>query len=223
MGRKNRSQARTRVLVVDDHSIVREGICVLLEREPYLEVVGSVDSGEAAMEFLQANGADVVIMDVGLPGISGIEATRRIKGSNPNVHVLALTMYADDQYLLGMLDAGAAGYLLKQSVVSDLIQATRALAAGQYFLDPAVTKMVIESRLRHRQQPSSGPALTEREKGILRLIGQGRTTKEIGTKLSLSPKTVENYRARIMEKLQTRNCYEAVSSAIKQGIIEVAS
>lgn len=213
----------TRVLVVEDHAIIREGVCLLLQREPDIQVVGAVGTGEDAVSFVQRNKPDVVVMDLGLPGISGLEATREIKKDNPDVRVLALTMYTDDEYLLGMLDAGAAGYLLKQSAVNDLVPAVRTISNGQIFLHPQATRTVVESLRRPRAQEHASDALTEREKDVLRLVGQGCSSKEIARKLFLSPRTVDNYRSRIMEKLQVRNCFEAVAAAIKQGIIEPLS
>lgn len=212
-----------RVLVVEDHAIVRDGVCTLLEKEPDIEVVGSVGTGEEAIKFLQTTEPDIVVMDVGLPGMSGIEATRQAKEDNPNLRVLALTMYTEDQYMLDMLDAGATGYLLKQSMVNNLVQAVKAVAAGQSFLAPSATRTIINSLRTSRDGSSSGDALTGREREILQLIGQGCTSKEIGNKLFLSPKTIENYRARILGKLQVKNCSEAVSRAIRQRIIEPVS
>lgn len=209
-----------RVLVVDDHAIVREGVCALLEREPDIEVVGSAGSGEEAIELTRRTSPDVVVMDLGLPGISGVEATRKVKERSPDVQVLALTMYADDQYLLGMLDAGAAGYLLKQSMANELVQAVKSVSCGQCFLQPSAARIVVESLRRPQQHSALGYTLTNREKEILGLIGQGCTSKEIARKLFLSPKTVENYRARILEKMQVRNCSEAVSIAIAHRIIQ---
>ncbi len=213
-----------RVLVVDDHAVVRQGICMLLDHEPDIQIVGNVGSGEEAITFLQARtkeqGTDVVLMDLGLPGMSGIEATRQIKKDDPDLRVLALTMYSDEQSLLGMLDAGAAGYLLKKSMLNDLVEAVRAVSVGECHLDSSATKTVIESLRRPHDKASSTGVLTAREKDILWLTGQGYTSKEIGSKLFLSPKTVENYRARILKKLQARNCTEAVSNAIRLGLIE---
>ncbi len=213
-------QSSIRVLVVEDQAIIREGVCTLLQREPDIRVVGSVGSGEEAIELLEVTKADVVLMDVGLPGISGVEATHKLREDNPGVNVLAFTLFADDQYVLGMLDAGAAGYLFKQSVVDDLVLAIRTVSNGQCFLDPSATRIVIESLRARHERFAPGDGLTDREKDILKLVGQGCTSKEIGQILFLSHKTVENYRARILEKLQARNCYEAVSRAIAQGIIE---
>ncbi len=219
----NNLDENIRVLVVEDHAIVREGVCILLEREPDIQVLASVGSGEEAVEFLQEAEPNVILMDLGLPGMSGIEATRKVMIEKPNVRVLALTMHTDDQYLLGMLDAGAVGYVLKQSATNDLVQAVRTVSRGQIFLNPSATKTVVDSMRKGAGRSSSVDALTDREKDILRLIGKGCTSKDIGQELFLSPKTVENYRARILKKLQVKNCSEAVSSAMKQGIIEPVS
>ena len=217
------AQESIRVLVVEQHAIVREGVCTLLQREPDIRVVGSVGSGEEAIELLEETRPNVVLMGVGLPGVGSIEATRKLRVNNPDVSVLAFTLFADDQYVLGMLDAGAAGYLFKQSAVDDLVQAIRTVSNGQCFLDPAATKAVIESLRERRERFAPGDGLTDREKDVLRFIAQGYTSKEIGRKLRLSPKTVENYRARILKKLQARNCSEAISSALRQRIIQPVS
>ncbi len=209
-----------RVLVVEDHAIVREGVCSLLRNELDIEVVGGVGSGEEAVNFVRGAAPDVVVMDIGLPGMSGLDATRKLKEDHPDLNILALTMYSDEQFLIGMIEAGAAGYLRKQSMVSELVQAVRAVSRGQFFLQPSATRAVINSFRKTRDQKESGDSLTVREKEILRLIGQGLTSKEISRHLFLSPRTVENYRARILAKLQVKNCSEAVSTAIGQGIIE---
>lgn len=205
--------------MVEDHAIVRDGVCMLLAREPDITVVGSAASGEEAIDLLRRTRPDVVVMDVGLPGMSGIETTRRVREESPDVKVLALTVFSDAQYLLGMLDAGASGYLLKQSLVNNLVQAIRTVAVGQSFLDPSATKAVIESSRRSGERSGQPYELSDRERGILKLIADGFTSKQIGRELSLSPKTVENYRARILSKLQVKNCSEAISSAIRLGII----
>lgn len=192
----------------------------MLEREPDIQVVGAVGSGEEAVEFLLESRPDVIIMDLGLPGISGMEATRRILERHPKTRVLALTMYTDDHYLLGMLDAGAIGYVQKQSAVSDLVQAVRVVSNGQSFLNPSATRTLIDSLRKPGERPSSNSTLTDREKDILQLIGRGQSSREIGRELCLSPKTVENYRARILGKLDAKNSSEAVSRAVRQGIIE---
>ncbi|MBI2955094.1 MAG: response regulator transcription factor [Chloroflexi bacterium] len=208
------------VLVVEDHTIVRDGVCMLLENEADIEVVGRVGSGEEAMEFLCHTKPDVVVMDLGLPGVSGIEVTRKLTKDSPDVRVLAWSVFSADEYLLGMIDAGASGYLMKQSMTNELVQAIRTVADGLMFLDPLATKTVMESlRKRGRRSSSHGP-LTEQEKAILGLIRQGYTSKQIASRLSLSSKTIENYRARILRKLQVKNCSEAVSLALQQGIIE---
>lgn len=212
-------QDSIRVLVVEDHAIIRDGVCMLLDKEPDIQVVGSANSGEAAIDLVNETNPNVVVMDIGLPGISGVEATRRVKEKSPGVRVLALTMCTDDEYLLGMLDAGATGYLLKQSMVNELVQAVKSVSNGQCFLPPSVARTVVESLRKPRDRSLSKHPLTEREKEILRLIGRGCTSKEIGRKLFLSPKTVENYRARIIEKLQVKNCSEAVTLAISQRMI----
>ncbi|MBI4321020.1 MAG: response regulator transcription factor [Chloroflexi bacterium] len=211
------------VLVVEDHEIVRECVCTLLSQQPDIHVIGSVGSGEEAIELLREVKPNVVVMDLGLPGISGIEATRRVTKDNPDVRVIALTMYADAHYLTDMLDAGAAGYVLKQSAVNDLVRALR-IATSKHGSSPGPASSSVPSAF-IRPSPKLSPkeTLTEREKDILTLVGQGCTSKEIGRKLSLSTKTVKNYRARILQKLRTRNCPEAVSKAVAQGIIRPLS
>ena len=211
------------VLVVEDHAIVRECVRTLLEREPDIQVVGSVGSGEEAIEFLRNTTPHIVVMDVGLPGMSGIEATRMVREHTPDVHVLALTMYEDELYRVGMLDAGADGYVTKGSLANELVQAIRSVAPGQR----ARLSKSKDARDHFPGRPSaraSSPAsLTNHERIILRLIGHGYTTRDIASKLSLGVGTVKKYRAQILHKLDAKNCPEAVSRAVSQRIIEPVS
>jgi DNA-binding NarL/FixJ family response regulator len=216
----NPSAKNTDVLIVDDHTIVRDGLRMLLEKEDDIAVVGHVGSAEEALDFLRWQRPQVILMDIGLPGMNGIEATRRVKEIDPAIQVLALTMHAEDQYLLAMLEAGATGYLLKQTISENLVQAVRLASKSQSFLDPSIARQVIDSLHKSRHATVADDTLTEREKEILNFIRQGFTSKEIAEKLFLSAKTVENYRARILRKLQVKNCSEAISRALDQHILE---
>jgi DNA-binding NarL/FixJ family response regulator len=213
---------KTRVLVVDDHAVVREGIKMVLETDPDLEVVGEAASGEEAVEKVRELKPDVVVMDVGMPGMSGFEATRRIRQTNPDVKVLALTVHDNEAYLFQMLQAGAVGYVLKRAPAADVIQAVKGAARGEAILYPSVAKLLIRdylSRVERGEERSSYDLLSEREREILKLIAEGRTNKEIAELLFLSVKTVQAHRANLMRKLGMHDRTELVKYAIRKGII----
>jgi len=217
------SVAKIRVLLADDHAIVREGIKRILAEEPDIEVVGEAGDGLQAVEMAKKLKPDVAILDITMPALNGIEATRQIRSSLPNTHTLTLTMHEDDTYVFQLLKAGAAGYVLKRAAATDLVQAVRAAQRGEAFLYPSVAKAVVADYLKRLEEGEGREqydGLTEREKEILTLVADGATNQEIARKLFISIKTVQTHRAHIMEKLDLHDRTKLVRYAIRKGLIE---
>ncbi|MBN1218811.1 MAG: response regulator transcription factor [Anaerolineae bacterium] len=220
------STERIRLLLADDHAVVRAGTRELLERQPDLHIVGEAVDGEEAVRLTQELQPDVVVMDVRMPKISGVEATRRIKAEYPEVRVLVLTAHDDDEYVFALLQAGANGYLLKTAEIDELVKAIRTVHAGQSALAPTVAGKVVaqftggktvHDVLPHSQDQYSG--LTERELGILRLVGRGLSNKRIGKELFISDRTVQAHLSNIFSKLGVNSRTEAVMCAVRNGWI----
>ncbi len=215
--------SKIRVLIVDDHGIVRAGIRSLLEDYADIEVVGEAGSGWKAIEQTIRLQPDVVLMDIAMGDLSGLEATQEIKERAPDVNVLALTMHDREEYFFAMLRAGALGYVLKESEPHELLAAIRAVHRGEAFLSPVVAKAVLEDYLAqrtHQAQPHPGD-LTLREQEVLRLAAEGKTTREMAEMLHLSVKTVEKHRASMMHKLGLQSVPDLIKYAIRKGLIEV--
>jgi two-component system response regulator NreC len=212
-----------RVLLVDDHAVVRAGLRMLLSADPELLIVGEAENGAQGMCMARDLGPDVVLMDISMPDMNGIEATRRIKELCPDVAVLALTMHEDDQYFFEMLAAGASGYIPKRAAPNDLIAAIHAVRSGGVFLFPSVARLLVtDYRQRVERGGSTGvfDILTEREREVLTLIAQGLSNQEIADKLVISIKTVNRHRENIMAKLNLHSRVELVRYAIEKGLIE---
>jgi len=212
-----------RVLIVDDHAIVRAGVRLLLQAEPDIEVVGEAGDGQAAIARTKSLAPDVVLMDLSMPGISGLEATREIKRLCPQVLVLALTVHRSDDYFFRMLEAGASGYILKGANPADLLTAVRAVHAGYVFLHPSMARKLVSDYLRRvsaGEERASYDGLTDREREVLRLVAVGQTTGEIAEALVVSPHTVQCHRRAIMKKLNLHDRVELVKYAIRRGLIE---
>jgi len=213
---------KIRVLIADDHVIVREGLRTLLEAQPDIEVVGEATSGEEAVSKAKAIKPDIVLMDISMPGMNGLEATRQIREHSPEVKILALTMHEGDEYFFKILEAGASGYFIKGGSSSELISALQAVWQGHVFLYPTMaTKLVSDymQRVRSGQAKESYDGLTNREREILKLIAEGYSNQEIAKRLVLSPSTVQTHRANIMSKLQLHSRTELVKYAIQHGFI----
>ncbi|MBV9927444.1 MAG: response regulator transcription factor [Acidobacteria bacterium] len=207
---------KVRVLIAEDHGTMREGMRLLLGQEPDMEVVGLAAVGSEAVRLSRELKPDVVLMDISMSGMDGLEATRRLRESHPEVKVLALTRHADYGFMAEMLRAGAKGYVLKQSSSDDLIRAVRAVAAGRSYLDPAVTGKVVSAYTEKRlAEPKE--MVSEREEEVLRLIARGHSNKEIAARLSVSVKTVEAHKANVMRKLGLGGRSDIVDYAIFRG------
>ncbi len=213
---------RIRVLLADDHPVLRAGLRALLEAEPGLEVVGEAATGEEAIERTQALRPDVVLMDLSMPRLGGLEATRRIAALDARTRVLVLTVHGEEEYLFPVLDAGGSGYVTKTSADRDLVDAIRAVARGEVFLYPHAQKLLLQRYRTAQKEEESDPArrLSAREREVLALTAEGFSSAEIGQKLFLSPKTVDTYRARIMHKLGLAHRSELVRFALRTGLLK---
>ncbi|MDT3698995.1 MAG: response regulator transcription factor [Thermincola sp.] len=220
------NKGKIRVLLVDDHELLMLGLKTLLERKANIEVVATVKSGEEAIEAAQKTDLDIILMDIRMPGLSGIEACREIKENKPGTKVIMLTSYADEEAILASLVAGAEGYVLKQIGSDALVDAVEKVSQGQALLDPVVTKKVIEMVKnieieKNQGQPEILSALTEQEKKVLGLMTQGKTNKEIADKLFLSDKTVRNYVSGILHKMDFQNRTQAIAFGLKNKLDRV--
>jgi DNA-binding NarL/FixJ family response regulator len=209
---------KTRILLADDHAVVRQGFKMLLSAQPDMEIVGEAANGREAVESAESLRPDVVVMDVAMPELNGIEATRRLAASAPHTRVIALSMHKDSVYVREILRAGARGYLLKDSGAEDLVSAIRAVAKGESYLSPAVSNAVLDDYRRHVTNPID--LLTSREREVLQMLAEGKTNKEIAGVLNLSVYTVDAHRGRIMEKLNLHSINDLVRFAVRNGIIE---
>jgi two-component system response regulator NreC len=214
--------AKLRILLADDHTLVRNGLRKILQERPDWEVVAETGSGRDAVSEALALTPDVAIIDITMPLLSGIEATRQITRRLPDVRVLILSMHANEAYIIQALEAGAKGYLLKDSADKELLQAVEAMAAGKSFFSPAVSKVMLDDYVRHLTQKGQSDrydTLSEREREIFQLIAEGHSNKEIAAMLSVSPATVETHRAHILQKLDVHNTAELVLYAVRRGVI----
>jgi len=213
-----------RVVLVDDHLILREGIRALLEKVSDIEMVGEADNGTEAVAKVAQLMPDVVLMDITMPGLNGLKATRQIKQEHPQVKVLILTMHETDQYLSEMLEAGASGYVVKTTTSSELISAIRTVYQGDVHLYPSITRMLVEDYLHKVQlgeEKESYNGLTPREKEILMYIAGDKQNKEIAELLGISVRTVQSHRTNLMDKLGAHDRTELVKYAIRKGIIDL--
>jgi len=209
-----------RVMLVDDHTMLRDGLRAILEAQPDLEIVGEAADGLEALSLLDELLPHVVVMDIAMPRMSGLEATRRIKKAHPACRVLVLTQYDQREYVLPILKAGADGYVLKRSASADLAAAIRSVYAGESVLDPAAARTVIEAYVGGGSEPEAGQ-LTDREREVLILVAEGYTNQQIANTLHISPKTVDVHRVNIMTKLDLHNRTDLIKYAIRKGLIHV--
>ena len=208
---------KIRVLLADDHKILRKGVRMLIDSQPDMEVVGEAKTGREAIEEARQLKPDIVVMDVSMPELNGIESTRQICGEMKNVKVVALSMHRDLVYVREILRAGASGYLVKDSEDDDLVKAIRAIHQGEAFLSPAISDAVLTDYRRHVSNPVD--LLTSREREVLTMVADGKTNKEIATTLNLSVYTIESHRGSVMEKLNLHNTGDIVRFALRNGLI----
>ena len=212
-----------RLLLVDDHAVVRSGLRMLLSGQKDMEIVGEAETAEAALQKTGDVNPDVILMDIGLPDKTGIEATRQIKIRFPAVKIVALTIHEDEEYFFQMLDAGASGYVPKRAAPEELITAIRAAAAGEVYLYPSLAKLLVRDFLsaeRPAEEKLNLDGLTDREREVLTHLAEGASNEEIALALVISPKTVERHRENIMKKLNLHSRSELVRYAIRKGIIK---
>jgi two-component system, NarL family, response regulator NreC len=213
---------KLRILLADDHIVMRTGLRALLERQPNLEVVGESENGRETVELAASLRPDVVVMDVGMPVLNGIDATKTIVSQSPATAVVILSMHADESYVMRALKAGARGYLLKDSGAADLISAIHAVSQNKSFLSPKVSRILAEDYVRVLKQRGAVDTydlLTGREREILQLLAEGKPNKEVATDLNISAYTVETHRSHILQKLNLHNSAELVLYAFRKGLI----
>src|ERR1022692_2226553 len=211
-----------RILLADDHRVVRRGLCLLLESQPGFQVVAEASDGRQAIAMAAEHAPDIAVLDVAMPLLNGIEAARQISAKLPQTGIVFLSMHSDEGYVLKALKSGAKGYLLKDSAEYDLINAVTAVSEGKAFFSPAISKMLVEDYVRqmHEQKvEDSYDLLTTRERQVLQLLAEGRSNKEVATFLDLSLHTVETHRGHIMQKLNLHSGAEMILYAIRKGVI----
>jgi len=213
---------KLRILLADDHKLLRSGLRLLLERQPDMTVVAEADDGREAVRNAATSKPDVVVLDIGMPNLNGIEACVQITQENSAIAVVMLSMHSDESYVLRALKAGARAYLLKDSAESDLVRAIHAVAEGKSYFSPAVSKVLLEDYVRKLQRAGvedSFELLTSREREILQLVAEGKSNKEVAHLLNLSVYTVETHRSNLMQKLNLRGVPELILYAVRKGII----
>lgn len=211
-----------RILLADDHTVMRNGLHLLLERQPNLTVVGESSDGRETVRLAQELSPDVVVMDIAMPNLNGIEAARHIGTANPDIAIVILSMHSDESYVIRALKAGARAYLLKDSAEGDLIAAIRAITEGKSFFSPAISRILVQDYMRQLEQQhveDTYELLTARERELLQLLAEGKTNKEAAGMLNLSVYTVETHRTHILQKLNLHSVPELILYAVRKGII----
>ncbi|MEE9369907.1 MAG: response regulator transcription factor [Sedimentisphaerales bacterium] len=214
-----------RILLADDHAIMRQGLRSLLEKEADMEVVGEVADGRKALELVRELVPDIVVMDISMPNLNGIEATHQITKELPNVKVIALSIHSDRRFVAGMLKAGASGYILKECLFDEFVRAIRTVATGEIYLSPTITGVVVEDYVKRlaTMVNSQFATLTDREHEVLQLLAEGKTTKQIALELHVSTKTIEANRRHIMDRLNIHSIAELTKYAIREGLTSLES
>jgi DNA-binding NarL/FixJ family response regulator len=210
-----------RIVLADDHAVVRDGLRVLLQAQPDIEVVGDAANGREAMRLTQQLHPDVVVMDIAMPELNGIEATLQIHDVAPATQVLILSMHSTTEHIFRALQAGARGYLLKDSAGAEVVEAVRVVHAGRRYLSPKIASTVIDDYISERQRASPLDSLSRRERQILQLVAEGKSSAEAAAMLFLSPKTVDTYRSRMMQKLGIADVPSLVKFAIQHGVTQL--
>jgi two-component system, NarL family, response regulator NreC len=211
---------RTKIILADDHKIIREGLRSLIEKQPDMEVIAEAQDGLTTVNLVQKLKPDVVIMDIGMPEMNGIDATTKITTEYKTVKVIALSMHSDRRFVMQMLKAGAAGYLLKDSAFEELVSAIHAVITKQHYLSQKITDVVVQEYLQNlpRNESTVFTVLTVREREVLQLIAEGKSTKQTASVLNVSVKTIETHRQQIMEKLDMRSIAQLTKYAIREGL-----
>ncbi len=209
-----------RIIIADDHTIVRHGLTKLLQQEKDVEIVAQAQNGHSTLELARELSPDVIVMDVAMPDLNGIDATQQILRENPNIKILALSMHSGRKFVVAMLKAGASGYLLKDCALEELTTALQTIMSGKVYLSPTITDIVVDSYVRQPSEPeqSAFSVLSQREREVLQLMAEGNTTKQIALRLHISPKTVEGHRLRLMSKLNIDNVAQLTKYAIQEGL-----
>ncbi len=218
-----RETKKIRVLLADDHTILRAGLRMMLNAQPDIEVVGEASDGRQAVAEAQRLEPDLILMDITMPECNGIEATRQVKRLLPDIRVLVLTMHENEEYLFQVLRAGAAGYILKEAADTELISAIRVISTGRFYLSPSAQTLMIGDYLQRvhlGEERDSYSGLTEREREILKLVAEGYTNNQIAEQLFISPKTVDTHRTHVMDKLNLHSRAELVKYAMRRGLLE---
>ena len=209
-----------RIILADDHTIVRHGLNKLIQQQEDMEVIAQAADGHSTIELTRELSPDMVIMDIGMPDLNGIDATQQIIREFSQVKVIGLSMHSGKKFVIEMLKAGASGYLLKDCALEELTTAIKAVASGKTYLSPSITDVVVGNYVRHskKKESSAFSLLSQREREVLQLMAEGKTTKQVGLKLHISPKTVEGHRLRIMEKLNMDSVAKLTKYAIQEGL-----
>jgi len=213
-----------RLLVADDHKIMREGLKALIEKEPDIEVVGEAETGKETVSMTQKFSPNVVVMDIAMPDLNGIEAARKITKANTNVRIVALSAHADQHFIREMMSAGASAYVLKDTAYEELVRAIREVMKGKKYLSPDIARGVLDAYVKLSRPLTENPAfvvLTDREREVLQMIAEGKSTKEIAGETEVSVKTIETHRRNIMEKLNLHSIAELTKYAIREGVTSV--
>jgi len=215
--------SKIRILIADDHTILRSGIRALLEVEPDIIVAGEADDGREAVRLAGQLKPDVILMDIAMPLLNGLEATRQIKREHPEIQVLVLTMYDHEEYFKQMLEAGASGYIIKRAAANELVEAIRAVYDGEAVLSPTITRLLLEDYLNRDpvKEKDDPNALSSREREVLQLIAEGKTSRQIAELLNLSIKTIQSHRTNLMQKLNLHDRGDLIKYAIQKKIIEL--
>jgi DNA-binding NarL/FixJ family response regulator len=212
-----------KIMIVDEHKILREGLSTLIAKQPDMKIVGEATDGREALDLADKLSPDLILMDVTMPNLNGIEATRKIKSKNSAIEIIALSLHSDRRYVLGMIDAGASGYLLKECAFEELVRAINTVMDKKKYLSPEISDILIEEYVKKNTQgkPTIYLKLTPREREILQLISEGRNTKEIARRLYISIKTVETHRRHIKKKLKVESIAELTKIAIREGLTSI--
>jgi DNA-binding NarL/FixJ family response regulator len=215
----------TRILLADDHAIIRQGLCSLLEKQPDIEVVGAVEDGQKAIELVRELKPDIVIMDISMPNLNGIDATRKIIGELGNVKVIALSIHSSRRFVMEMLKAGASGYILKECLFNELLEAIQTVRKGEIYLSHRITGVVVDDYVKRLsgEYQAEAPDLSPREREVLQLLAEGKSTKQIALHLHVSAKTVESNRRNIMDNLDIHSVAELTKYAVREGLTPLES